>query len=355
MCNEVSISAAHRADAAQQSTKWILHPLIDILFCCGGLVWLLFAAHYFVAVPMGNPLLTQTLALVGILSVHALSETHNAATLFRAYKTEETRNRFAFSTKWAALACGALFLSGLLVPGVTAWMSRIYLVWVVQHFTAQTYGLTLVYCYKNNFSLSRFEKASIAALLNCTAVMAVIRSFTYEEWSGNGFLAQNLPEIPLLPEWIFLCTVVTLKLAVAVFAGVVLRKALIERKIIPFPAVMLCTTGVLIYVLGRDTAQFVWLYAPAFYHGSQYLAISFAHHVKEQGKPERTLAFKYFAFLLIAAAFMYIGLPRLLQECGIDYALAFATVFCAINLHHFVTDMTIWKLRDPKLRKAIAS
>jgi hypothetical protein len=341
--------------------------MIDLMFCCGGLVWLFFAIHYFVAVPLGNPALIQLLALVGLLSVHALSETHNAATLFRAYRTKETRDRYAGSTKYAALACATLLVAGLLIPGLTPWLARIYVAWVVQHFTAQSYGMTLLYCYKNGFTLGRFEKMSIAALLNCTAAMAIIRQFTYEEWSGNGFLAQILPMPLTLPEWVFGASVLALQFAACTFALMVARRAIIQRQIMPLPAVMLCVTGVMIYLVGRDMAQYLWLYVPAFFHGAQYIVITFAHHVRETGVPEQTaaselwkltaqpIAIKYFGSLLIASAFIYIGVPRILQEVGFDYGLAFATVFCAVNIHHFITDMAIWKLRDPKLRKALVS
>ena len=51
--------------------------------------------------------------------------------------------------------------------------------------------------------------------------------------------------------------------------------------------------------------------------------------------------------------FIYVAMPRLLQEFGFSYTLAFATVFVTINIHHFLTDAAIWKLKDQKVRKVL--
>jgi hypothetical protein len=37
------------------------------------------------------------------------------------------------------------------------------------------------------------------------------------------------------------------------------------------------------------------------------------------------------------------------------YATAFASIFCAVNLHHFYADSFIWRMRDPKVRKLLVS
>src|SRR5262245_59495387 len=83
------------AGAESGQFGWILHPAIDLLFCCGGLVWLLFAFHYFFVAPSHNETLVSALSLLVILGTHVLSETHTSATLFRAYRTRETRERYA--------------------------------------------------------------------------------------------------------------------------------------------------------------------------------------------------------------------------------------------------------------------
>jgi hypothetical protein len=55
----------------------------------------------------------------------------------------------------------------------------------------------------------------------------------------------------------------------------------------------------------------------------------------------------------VIGIFIYGGLPGLLQDFGFDYKVAFATIFCVINFHHFLIDAAIWRLRDPRVRNLL--
>src|SRR5262249_30084490 len=138
------VSSVPDAAARQQTNGWIMNPVIDMLFCCGGMVWIFFLLHVTFNFP-GAPLpILQGLALAVIIGTHALSEPHTAATLARVYRTPDTRKQFALYTHWGALLCLGLALCGLLIQGFTPILAKLYLIWVIQHFTAQSYGLTLL-------------------------------------------------------------------------------------------------------------------------------------------------------------------------------------------------------------------
>lgn len=360
---ETAVGAESRSGSKPYG--WILHPAIDMLLCCGGLVWAVFAVHYFLIAPTKNVALTQMMVVFGIILTHCFSETHTVATLVRAYRTPETRRQYSKYTHWAALGFAALGMTALFVKGMTPYLAKIYLIWVVQHFTAQTYGMVLLYCFKNNYKLKDLEKRVIWLLMNATAAFAIVRQLTFHEWSANGFLALEIPRIPQLPPWVFTCATISLEISVLALVVMVTRKLIVERQLMPLPAMLMLATGVLIFTVGKEASGFLWLYVPALFHGSQYVVIAGAHYLKEHkqadGLPARDLfkllqqssGMRYMGFLLLGAIFLYVGLPRLLQEFGFDYTLCFATVFCVINLHHFLTDSAIWKLRDPKLRKAL--
>lgn len=353
--------------APSKNYEWILHPAIDLLFCCGGLLWVLFALHFFVVIPHHAAELLQILAFVSVAGTHLFSETHTIATLVRVFGSEEKRKEYSFYTHGAALAGCAAILAGLFVPGVTPILAKLYLMWVIQHFTAQTFGLCLLYCYKREYWLSNLEKGALSTLLNCTAVMAIIRQFTYKEWSANGFLAQRIPFWGPLPEWIFQASTIAVILAAVIFVGLVVKKAVVEKKVLPLPAAMLVLTGVGMFCVPLNVTSVLFLYAPAFFHGAQYIVLSSAVYLKEQGLPEgykpsqifsvlkQGTGLRYLGFLLMGAITVYLGIPRLLQEFGFNFGLAFATIFSVVSLHHFITDQAIWKLRDPKLRKMILS
>lgn len=344
---------------------WILHPAIDLLLVCGGLSWALFAVHFFVAKPtMSYPML-QILAFVVLIGSHVLSETHTVATLVRAYGKSQERRRLSLYTEWGGLACLALLFCGLFVPGCTPIMAKVYLLWVVHHFTAQSYGLALLYCMKRGYKLAPLEKTILQSVFVSTAAFAIMRQLCFKDWSPNGFLAQIIPFWGPLPGWFMYGAICFLTLSMVLCALMISRRFFVSREILPLPAALLMVTTVLMYTFDHSASGVVWLYIPAFFHGSQYVAISLSQYLKERGLPEgmkpdqigrlalQSDGIKYFGFLLMGAIVIYVGIPRVLTEFGFDYTHAFATVFCAINLHHFLTDQAIWKLRNPKLRKQL--
>jgi hypothetical protein len=373
LCKQTALPGAgaepfeHLKDSATESSPWLLNPVLDTLFCCGGLVWLFFLISYFSNGSHGPAPIVQTLAIVAIVGTHALSEPHTAATLARVYRTAETRRLFATWTHWAALICAALAIAGLMVPGITPLVTKIYLLWVVQHFTSQTFGFALLYCYRAGYQLSKIEKTLLALLMHLTAAFAIIRQLTFYEWTGNGFLAQSMPFWGPLPEWILQSCAGALALVAVAFTFLVAKKALTQGKALPLPACMTIATGILIFTAGQKPSLLLWIFVPAFYHGSQYLVLSAHYHLK-RGKGSANLhtsdlgqlltqsaGIRYYGFLFIAAMFIYVAVPRLLQEFGFSYTLAFATVFATVNIHHFLTDGAIWKLKDQKVRQVLLS
>jgi hypothetical protein len=354
--------------SAARPYGWILSPVIDLLFCCGGLVWIVFALRTFFIGGDTSPmsLSVQAFALLAVVGTHALSESHTAATLVRIYRSPESVKQYSAYTHTAAIVCGALALAALFIGGLTAVFAKVYLLWVIQHFTAQTYGIALVYCYKGGYRLSDWEKRILFLLMNSTAAYAILRQLTWSEWNGDGFLGMEIPFWGPLPpqfaEFALLCVFGT----AALFGQAVTRRAL-QGQMLPLPALLVICTGVILFILPRSVSSLLWLYVPAFYHGSQYLVLTTACYLKEKGLPENlptsqiaTLLFKsdavrYGSLLFLIGMGIYIGLPRLLQEFGFDYTLTFATIFSVVNLHHFITDQAIWKLRDPVLRKIVLS
>lgn len=356
---EAACSKVAAGTGKQEINPWILNPAIDLLFSCGGIVWLFFGLHFFVFGNHSRDLGVQALVMLVIVGTHMLSETHNVATLHRIFQKEE-KARFKFHTEKLALVCGFLAIAGLLVPSAVSVFTKIYLIWVSQHFTAQTYGLALLYCYKRNYTLSSFEKNIFSMLMQATCLFAIVRQFTFYDWGGGKFIGIDIPFWGPLPEPVFVAVSYVLAGLAALFTLIVCKKAVFEKKVFPLPAFLLTATGILIWIFGKEVTGTLWLYVPAFYHGSQYLVTSTAYYLKDKGLPDglpavqiakaltKPLALKYFASLVLVGTFMYIGIPHVLEQMGVSFDLAFASIFCCVNFHHFLTDAAIWKLRDKR-------
>jgi hypothetical protein len=344
-----------------------LHPVLDLLFCCGGIVWIFFALHFFVFGPDSAAKPLQIMLSLSALGAIGLSETHVVATLQRIYAKGDQRRKFAPYTIWAALACGLLGLCGCFFEQLVPVFLKIYLLFVAQHFTAQTYGLTLLYCAKRAYFLKDWEKRVLGALMQSTMWVAVLRQVTARDWGGAYLFGYQIPFWGPLPAWTSQVGEFCVGLCALAMIAIVIRKRHSEGKFMPLPAILLTVTGVVIFVVGTQAGSTLWLYVPAFFHGSQYIAVSLAFYLKEKGLPEgistreiatqitEPVAIRYLILLLVCAVCFFHGLPFVAHLIGFKATAFAASTFAAIHFHHFLTDRAIWKLRDSDVRKLLVA
>ncbi len=355
------------ADATESTTYcWILNPVIDLLFCCGGIVWLLFALHYFVLGPDTNSIQVQTLLTVAALGTIFLGETHTIASLVRLYGEKRFESGFSFYTHLLPLALSALALVACSNKEIPPILAKIYLLIVSQHFTKQTYGIVLLYCIKHDYKMRDWDKRILANLMQATMMFAIVRQLTFKSWSGGEFLGQQIPFWGPIPEWIFVSCCIWLAASVCVMVARLFYRCTIHQ-FFPLPALLLTTTGVLIFVLGSNLTGTLWLYVPAFFHGSQYLTVTTSVYLKDQGQlanlPPKKIAtlllqkkaLRYFGFLLLAGVAIFIGIPHILQQFGFNYIMSVTAIFTTVQFHHVIVDHAIWRLKDKGTRELLAT
>jgi hypothetical protein len=107
------------------------------------------------------------------------------------------------------------------------------------------------------------------------------------------------------------------------------------------------------------------LFSTWWFHSSQYLVITSAFYLKEKGLPEnmpvseiakmllKPAFWKYYLLLFSTGFIVFFLLPNWLTSHGAEKAIALAAVYIAFNLHHYITDALIWKLRDPSIQKLL--
>jgi len=359
--------AAADASSGKKPYEWILHPVLDLLFCCGGILWILFPLHYFILRNQASSLLAQVLVCTAALGTIFFSQSHTIATLVRVYNDKETRERFSLYTYWLALACAGLALLGCLNKDIAGVFCKIYLLIVSQHFTAQTYGLALLYCLKRNYCLNNLDKGILAAVMRSTLWFAVLRQCTYKDWSGTKFLGQDLPFWGPLPEWMVQAAAICIMLSSLALVFRIARRFVLDKQIFPLPAALLVVTGALIFLLGSKMTGTLWIYVPAFFHSSQYLIASTAFYLKEKGLPDglstHQIAYalssesciRYMGFLVIAGLALFLGIPEMLKQFGFDHTLAIASIFTTVQFHHVLTDHAIWRMREQSVRELLVA
>ena len=170
--------------SANAPYAWIIDKNFDFLFVCGGAVWILIAINYFflgwtvpISATFGDPL-ARFLMVIILIGQHISADSHTAATYLRIYGSKEDRRRFHFHGKWLALSCIPIFIAGINVPGLAGAFVYIYLLTVFWHYAAQTFGVSLIYCYKQGYFLNSKEKEIYRSFILSMSSLILVRLMT---------------------------------------------------------------------------------------------------------------------------------------------------------------------------------
>lgn len=347
--------------AAEPRSRWILNGWLDLAFVCGGLPWLLAATNAF-AQHAAWARVTAALSVSTVALTTVFGNPHTMATLIRIYWTAEARERFRVYARTLVVPCLALCAVGFAFEGVVPLMLLGYLVWVIQHYSSQCYGITLIYCYKRGYPLGATHKQLVRLLYQATAAVAIVRRFTWPDWGVRVFLGYAVPSWTLPMPFLWAANAL---FAVTLAANVVVtvKTARDTGRTPPLPALVLTGSTLAFLLMSGWFSGLLALYVPAVFHGSQYLAVAASYHLKDGAAPpshagmwaalrSSTGAF-YVLLVILGGAFIYVGMPRILEEMGLKFATAMASIFAVVNFHHFLTDRAIWRLRDPRTREIL--
>ena len=305
-----------------------MHPVFDYLLVFGGLVWLLLIVQYSCfgwsepEAVAKHPLQVQLLLTLTFLGTFIFADTHTAATYMRLYENKDSRRQFHFYTKILPFFSLALFGCALAKPAVAGVCVYIHAMWVYQHYTAQSFGMSLIYCYKRGYVMTKLENNIFRWFMLFLAFTVISRTLTQREFSPDAIWTVPVPfwAVPMPVYYFSLTGLIILSIA---FLYLTLRKFIVEKKSIPLPATLLVAlTGVIGLSTGYANA-FFWIYGPQFFHGSQYVAVSLAYHLKERhlvkgvtGSQIAKLfftkdAFRWMAIAMSAGIFIYVGVTEI--------------------------------------------
>ena len=347
-------------------SPWIVGPVFDLLFVAGGIPIVLIAANVFsfgwrIPDPAESDHPGLLLGLV-FLGQHLFADSHNIATYLRIWGSEEDQKRFHFHRTWLPAMLFPLFVVGLFSSAVTGTCVYIFLMAVFWHYAAQCYGVALIYCYKRDYILSPFEKRIMKLCVTSLSAFAILRMASFRNYSPAAWFGVPLPFWGPLPPILFHTAAMIFSLSICIFSYLIFAKLFRERKVFPIPSLMVLLSVVALGLSEGGPNALLWFYVPAFFHGTQYLAISLSYAMKERGETETIslkklfgsrLAARLFVMSVVIGTFLYIAIPHMFEQFGFDYSMVAGLVLAVVNFHHFVTDAAIWKLRDPRCRKIL--
>jgi hypothetical protein len=280
---------------------------------------------------------------------------HYAATYRRAYSSAEIVRAHPIVTLLAPVALVAAAALAVRSPhGFGPFYFLAYVAWSGYHYSGQSLGVTMLYPLRQRARLEVREKRLLAlplyvswivSLLGLAQVGAAARNPAYE-------IVRDTFSPVAVPAWVVAALVLPL---LASLAGVAVVAR--GRRLRGLPLPRAC--------YGVIAAQLIWfgggLFFPFFsvglvpiFHSLQYLALTGWHHTRGERSGSLGAFAAYVVVVLLLGLVINPGLLIMFVPSGAQAATGAAAVISAINLHHFLLDGRIWRMREARVAKAFA-
>jgi tetratricopeptide (TPR) repeat protein len=353
---------------AQPGQRWIYGPVPDLLFGCAGI--------YLVLLPL---LLIPTLsdwasgrmsAITACIGL-AFNSPHYGATLLRVYQHRQDRRKYALFAYWVSALLFALFVAATRSPALGAVLVTVYVTWSPWHFAGQNYGLALLFLRRRGVAVTPGTKR----LFYASFLLSFALAFFTIHGSDSSRSVAPVPTASQMDEAVYhqlsmgipdaVAAPVTAALAVA-YVAVLLASAIgllrrgRPRDLLPAALLVLMQAAwfsapALLRMTDRLTTQHValasiWISGA---HSLQYLWIT-SYYARKTDEP--AWMGRYLAKALLAGTAL-MAIPALLfapRALGVVPFASFAILlFSVINIHHFILDGAVWKLRDGRVASAL--
>lgn len=338
--------------------RTFVHPAFDALIIGGGLSLL-------VAVWIAIDGTTAGLVMASSVPFFLLfvNNAHFAASTVRLYRKPDAFRELPFLTMaFPLVTLVVVTISIAFADQVGRHLQALMLTWSPYHYCAQAYGLAAMYCYRSGCALVEPERRMLR--WSCMVPFGVAMLSGTQAGSGLGWfvpwytIAESEFGLSLFRGASVTLGALAFAMPVALFLRIRARarrptvsgEPAAERGM-PLISLLIIASNAVWFVVFEYFDAFAWA---ALFHGLQYLGIVTIFHVRDRQRVETVRhGWAYHTGMFYAAC---VGLGYLLWQCWsgayvligfgrIESVLMIAT---AINLHHFITDAYIWRLRkDP--------
>ncbi|HEX4546089.1 MAG TPA: tetratricopeptide repeat protein, partial [Candidatus Acidoferrum sp.] len=337
------------APAAKQS-PWIYRPWIDLLIGCGG--WsapLLLLSFY----------ATNTYSHAWTIAFYFLAllfnYPHFMATVYRAYHTHTEFEKYRIFTVHVTLL---LAMAGVIAHvwfPLLPWIFTLYIGWSPWHYTGQNFGLSMMFARRSGLAPTAAERNAIH-LSFIASFLLLMLSFHTGSSGDPLILSLGLPARITLPARAGLALFFVAATAWALMA--MARRSSLRAILAPLT---LAVTQFLWFLLpamielfsGRDVPQTRYSSGIlAVLHSTQYLWITSYYQEREARASGHTSwkISRYLLTLIAGGIALFIPGPWIASRVfHADFAASFLTFTALVNIHHFILDGALWKLRDSRI------
>jgi tetratricopeptide (TPR) repeat protein len=337
-------------DGAKPAAPWIYRPWLDLLIGCGA--W---SAPLLVFTSYVSPRSSTGWSFAFYLLALLFNYPHFMATVYRAYHSYDEFRKYRDFTVHVALLLAAAGLFAHLWYPLLPWIFTLYICWSPWHYTGQNFGLLMMFTRRAGLSPHQGERQALHLAFIASYLMLLF-SFHTGKSPDPLIISLGLPVKFTLP----------VRGMLALFFAVASGWALFSLgKRCSFKALLPCVTLV--------STQCLWFLLPslielitrsevpqtryssgilAVMHSAQYLWIASFYQQQEartEGKTSWSFA-RYLVILVAGGIALFVPGPWIVSRVfHADFATSFLTFTALVNLHHFILDGAIWKLRDSRI------
>jgi len=332
-----------------------LHPAWDYLLIGG--FWSILLTLYWlvgrVADPGRDPYLNPDQLVWLVLFA---TSAHFAASTIRLYSKPTYLKEFSFLAFGFPVVTMAVLSVCVMFPGIFGrYLQVIYLTWAPFHYAKQIYGLSLMYAFRGGSKLGSVDKRLIYwtcmipflyAVMSGSSHMGLGWLIPVDLINSNSLLRSGLNSIKLV------LMVLTFIMPIVLYWRIWKTQS---RSLPLIVLTMMVANGLWWTGLSFLDAFVIATIA----HGIQYVAIMLIYHVREQlAEPanKHSWAFHaggFYAKCVVLGYALFNCWPFIFVWAGAGLAESMLMVIATINLHHFIVDAYIWRLRVPENQKAL--
>lgn len=343
---------------------WIDRRWIDLLVGCGGWSVPLLLVSYTL---VDRDARRWSAIFYGLALV--CNYPHYMATVYRAYGRRDDRQQHRVFTHYAT---GVLVVAAVLAHAQFAllpWLFTIYVTWSPWHYTGQNFGLLMMFVRRAGIDVSATERRRLHIAFVASYVMLLA---AFNDGPSRDALVLSLG-LPTAASRTIEVGAAAIFLASGLLAFVSLaRRACPEggrrvgARALAAP-LTLYSTQALWFVIPIAVTWVAKLPVPqtrystgmlAVMHSAQYLWITryFARrdaavHGRESIEWKE---WKYWGTLVVGGLALFLPVPWLASYgWHYDFTASMLIVTSIVNIHHFILDGVVWKLRDPRVAQVL--
>jgi len=342
----------------EQPAPWIYSPWLDLIVGCGAWSAPLLLISY---VSLASS--TRTWSVMFYVLALFFNYPHYMATIYRAYHRSEDFHKYrVFTVHITALIVLALLLSHFWLR-LLPWIFTIYLTWSPWHYSGQNYGLFMMFARRAGADPGKAGRRALYGAF-VASYLTLFLGFHTGPSTDPLFLSLGIPAV--VSRWEQAVLVLAF-VALSVFGISRLARSTGWRKLLP--SLTLFSSQVLWFLLPSALSLIKGLAVPqnryssgvfAVMHSAQYLWITSYYARREaageaaNGAAEKRVRnwrpLAYFGVLVVGGIALFVPGPWLASR-GFhhDFTTSFLIFTSLVNIHHFILDGAMWKLRDGRI------